>query len=292
MVDMHIHAVPPCLPGAGPLSPLLDGSPAEVAAAIRREMADAGLDTVLAMGRLDGPEGDPLGIASTLEVARLVPGMHAIGAMDPRRGGDAGHMRGVEEAVRAGRVKALKGYLGYLHYGPEHAGYRPYYEVAARHRLPVIFHTGDTWSPRAKLRFAQPLLVDEVAVDHPDVNFVMAHVGNPWMTEAAEVVYKNFNVWVDVSGLAVGDLADAQGGARGELGEALPPSMAQGRDDTLQRLRQAWRYAERPNRFLYGSDWPLAPMEAYRSWVAEAIPEEFHEDVFAGNARRLFRLGA
>jgi len=273
---MHIHAVPPCLPGAGALSPLLEEPVPARAAAIRREMAAAGLTAVLAMGRLDGPDGDPLGVAETLEVARLVPGMFAIGAMDPRRGDDASHMRAVEAEVRLGKVKALKGYLGYLHFGPDHAGYRPYYEVAERHRLPVIFHTGDTWSPRAKLRFAQPLLVDDVAVDHPKVSFVMAHVGNPWMLDAAEVVYKNINVWVDVSGLAVGDLTE--------------PSP--GRDDTLGRLKRAWRYAERPNRFVHGSDWPLAPMAAYRSWVAAAIPEEFHEDVFAGNARRLFRLGA
>jgi predicted TIM-barrel fold metal-dependent hydrolase len=131
----------------------------------------------------------------------------------------------------------------------------------------------------AKLRFAHPLLVDEVAVDHPRVNFVMAHVGNPWMQDAAEVVYKNINVWVDISGLAVGQ-ADAF--ADEERAEAL--------EEVLNRLRQAWRYSERPNRFLYGSDWPLAPLAVYREWVESAIPEDHREDVFADNARRLFRL--
>ena len=47
--------------------------------------------------------------------------------------------------------------------------------------------------------------MDEVAVDHPTREFVLAHVGNPWLTDAAEVVYKNLNVWADLSGLVVGD---------------------------------------------------------------------------------------
>ena len=46
--------------------------------------------------------------------------------------------------------------------------------------MPVFFHTGDTYSPEAKLKFAHPLGVDEVAVDHPDVKFVLCHLGNPW----------------------------------------------------------------------------------------------------------------
>lgn len=276
---MHIHVVPPFLPGCGPLSPLLERPVPERAEALRREMAEAGIDAALAMGRLDAGDDDPLGVRETLEVARHAPGLFAIGAMDPRRGGDAGHMRAVEAELAAGRVRALKGYLGYLHFGPEHNGYRPYYELAERFRLPVIFHTGDTWSARAKLRFAHPLLVDEVAVDHPRVNFVMAHVGNPWMADAAEVVYKNINVWADISGLAVGGAEAFEDEARAEALE-----------EVLARLRQAWRYAERPNRFLYGSDWPLAPLAVYRDWVERAIPQECREDVFAGNARRLFRL--
>ena len=51
------------------------------------------------------------------------------------------------------------------------------------------------------------------------------------------------------------------------------------------------KYAERPNRFLYGTDWPLAPMSAYRDFAREAIPAEFYDCVFEENARRLFRLG-
>src|SRR6185437_4398865 len=155
-----------------------------------------------------------------------------IGVADPTRT-DADHLRRVESALATKQVRALKAYLGYLHYAPDHPGYRPYYELAERYQLPVIFHTGDTYSPCAKLRYAQPLLVDDVAVDHPKVKFVLAHLGNPWLTDAAEVIYKNINVWADLSGLVVGD---AESFTVEERRETL--------QETQQAVRRAFRYAE------------------------------------------------
>ena len=63
-----------------------------------------------------------------------------------------------------------------------------------------------------------------------------------------------------------------------------------GLQDTSHALRRAFRYAERPNRFLYGSDWPLAPMAAYRDFIRSAVPEVYYAQVFEENARSLFRL--
>jgi uncharacterized protein len=280
MIDAHIHVVPPRLPGAGPLSPLLEDAPEVVAEVVRSEMASSGMEQVLAMGCLQVPflSDDPLGIASTLRIAQLVPGLHAIGVADPTRT-EPDHLRRVEAVLAGGHVRALKGYLGYLHYPPDHAGYVPYYELAARFAIPVIFHTGDTYSPRAKLRFAHPLLVDDVAVDHPNVRFVLAHAGNPWMLEAAEVVYKNVNVWTDLSGLMVGDAEAFTAEERQDVVR-----------DLIANVQRAFRYAERPNRFIYGSDWPLAPMVSYRDLIRTAIPEVSWSQVFEENARVLFRV--
>lgn len=278
MIDAHIHVVPPRLPGVGPLDTLLTGPPEAVAAELRHQMQLAGITHALAMGAWRGSDDDPLGIAGTLRIASLVPGLYAIGVADPTRT-DPDHLRRVERQLSAGRVRALKGYLGYLHFGPEHPNYTPYYELAARYRAPFVFHTGDTYSPFAKLRFAHPLLVDDVAVNHPDVRFVIAHVGNPWTLDAAEVVYKNMNVWADLSGLAVG-------GDEAFTGEDRQDALA----DIRRDVQRAFRYAERPNRFLYGTDWPLAPMPAYRDFAATLVPASSHELVFRDNARLLFAL--
>jgi predicted TIM-barrel fold metal-dependent hydrolase len=279
MIDVHIHAVPPNLPGTGALAPLLRSSPDVVAAELRRQMQTAGVTMALAMGEWNTTADDPLGINRTLHIAREVPGLKAIGVADPTKTDDA-HFERCEEEMRAGKVVALKGYLGYLHYEPAHPNYRRYYELAAKYRVPVMFHTGDTYSPMAKLKYAHPLGVDEVAVDHPETKFVMCHIGNPWTTDCAEVVYKNMNVWADLSGLIVGDDA-----------AFVAPNALENAAELAHEIGRVIRYSERPNRFLYGTDWPLAPMPAYRDFVREAVPAEYHDCVFEENARRLFRLG-
>src|SRR5262249_36227441 len=149
---------------------------------------------------------DPLGAASTLQIAESLSGLHTIGVADPNRT-DTDHLQRVEAQLRLSKIVALKGYLGYLYHGPESPGYRPYFELAAKYDIPFIFHTGDNWSTVAKVKFAHPLLVDEVAVEHRDVKIVMAHFGNPWCMDAAQVMYKNDNVWADVSAILVGDTA-------------------------------------------------------------------------------------
>ncbi len=289
MIDVHIHVHPNNLPG-------LKGTPGggraletieEKAALVRAEMKAADVQVAFGMGRFDGPKDDPLGINATLRLASLVPGLRAIGTANPTKT-DPEHMRAVEEQITAARrhLVAFKCYLGYLPFGPEHPNYTPYYRLAQKHGLPVIFHTGDNWSTKAKLKLAHPLGVDEVAVDWPDVRFVMAHFGNPWMIDAAEVIFKNENVWADLSGLFVGTEKSLGG-----LVEArdLPDAIA---GLVISDVRRALTYADRYDRILYGSDWPLAPMAIYRRLIARIVPEEHHEAVFRTNAEKLFGLRA
>lgn len=279
MIDTHLHAVAPRLPGDDHDDPLWAGPVAARADRLRAALDAAGVTIALGMGHCGASPDDPLGIADTVAIAALVPRLRAIGILDPARHDDD-HFARVEEQLASGRVCALKAYLGYHHHGPEAPEYAPYYRLAARYTLPVIFHTGDTYSRRAKVKFAHPLRVDEVAVDHPDVNFVLAHVGNPWLTDAAEVIYKNDNVWADLSGLLVGDESEFDAWASdGTL------------DAVAERVRDAYDYTERPDRFLFGSDWPLAPLHAYRDFVRRIVPEEDWPAVSEANARALFRLG-
>lgn len=280
MIDAHIHVVPPQIPGAGSLAPILRSPPERVAAIVRQEMRTTGVTRAFAMGEWAITADDPLGINRTLEIAAKVPGLSPIGIMDPTKDkDDRDHFRRVSGVLATGRVVALKAYLGYLHFDPSHPTYRRYYELAEQHDLPVFFHTGDTFSPYAKLKYAHPLGVDDVAVDHPQVRFVMAHVGNPWTVDAAEVIYKNVNVWADLSGLVVGEADDL-----------TYDEFHEDQVDLLDRVRKAIRYCGRPNRFLYGTDWPLVPMGAYREFIAAMVPAEMHDLVFRENAERLFRV--
>jgi uncharacterized protein len=282
MIDVHVHVTNSKLPGIIAEHPMLDGPEPPLAALLKSEMTKAGMTQALAMGRLEAPRADPLGIAGIQRLAGFVPGLHAIGAIDPTRN-SPDHFRAIEATLKEGKVKALKVYLGYIHLPPDSPSYVPYYELAAKYKIPVVFHTGDTYSKTAKVRFAHPLLVDDVAVDHPDVKFVLAHFGNPWITDAAEVVYKNDNVWADLSAFIIGDeaLFDGHFGARKPVPEIT---------SAIPAVREAILYTGKPERFLYGSDWPLAPMASYRKLIEAIVPVEHRRAIFHDNARDLFGL--
>lgn len=288
-IDAHIHACDVFLPGLQENLLAPDGTPLQsslekVAEGIRNEMKSGGIVHLLGMPCWKRTDGDPLGVERMEQLTPLIPGLHLVGLADPTRT-DARHLGKVEEVLKRGRVKALKAYLGYLHYEPSDSGYQPYYRLAARYRIPFFFHTGDVYSHLGKLKYAHPLLIDEVAVDHPEVNFIIAHLGCPWFSDAAEVVYKNNktgireNVWVDLSGVVVGGAGDFETYRK----QGILQTMA-------DRIREALYYAGRPDRFLYGSDWPLSPMATYRKFVEEAIPSEYHQAVFHDNAKQLFGL--
>lgn len=79
---------------------------------------------------------------------------------------------------------------------------RVLYDACSRHRLPIILHTGTSVFPRARNRFADPLFVEDIAVDFPDLTIVLAHGGRPiWMETAVFLARRFPNVWLEVSGL-------------------------------------------------------------------------------------------
>jgi predicted TIM-barrel fold metal-dependent hydrolase len=289
VIDTHVHPIAPGIRGIKPMpehiQKLYKGPLSGMAQRLKAELDQGRVKLAFGMGSLNHANDDPLGIAGTLELAKSVPGLLAVGVADPRRT-EPEHLRAVEAQIERHREKlvAFKAYLGYLHFGPEDPNYVPYYRLAAKYQLPVIVHTGDNWSRTAKVKFAHPLRMDEVAVDHCEVRFVLAHFGNPWLIDAAEVVYKNANVWADLSGLFVGsdkaiqDLVDSV--KVRESAAAL----------AVFDLKKAIDYVEDFKKFVYGSDWPLVPMGSYRRLIESVIPKEHHQDVFRKNAEHVFRV--
>lgn len=182
----------------------------------------------------------------------------------------------LKTGLASGRYRCVKIYLGYAHVWAHDRRYKPVYELAAKHGVPVVFHTGDTYSAKAKLKYADPLTIDEVAVDHPKTTFVIAHCGNPWVQSAAEVVYKNPNVYMECSALLVGDLRKAAPGAVDEY--------------FVKPLAWAFGYVEDPKKLMFGSDWPLASIAQAVEASKKAIPKEHWRAFFHDNAARVFGL--
>ncbi|MBW3535247.1 MAG: amidohydrolase family protein, partial [Gemmatimonadetes bacterium] len=179
-----------------------------------------------------------------------------------------------EGVLAAGRIHCVKIRLGYVHRWASDPAYEPVYALAERFDVPVVFHTGDTWSSRAKLKYADPLTVDEVAVDHPAVTFVIAHCGNPWIESAAEVAYKNPNVVLECSAMLTGDMAALEG--------------ADVATYVTDPIRWIFGYVEDPSKLMFGSDWPLVELASYAEAYRAAIPPEHWRAVFHDNAARVF----
>jgi predicted TIM-barrel fold metal-dependent hydrolase len=180
-----------------------------------------------------------------------------------------------EKALKAKEARCIKVYLGYVHKYAYDKSYRPFYKLAEKYDVPVVFHTGDTYSQKAKLKYADPLTIDEVAVDFPKTTFVMAHLGNPWIDSAMEVTYKNPNVYVDLSALLIGDtLKDA------EAVEGM----------VVQPVKKAFAFVGDPNKFLFGSDWPLSSLKDSVESIKKSIPQKHWCKVFYENAKKVFRM--
>ena len=92
---------------------------------------------------------------------------------------------------------------------PVHAGIAPndreLYPAYARcveRGVPVIFHTGPSFFPGASSKYGDPVLVDDVLRDFPDLTVVLAHGGRGWSYDAAaSLALTRENVWLDLAGL-------------------------------------------------------------------------------------------
>ncbi len=182
----------------------------------------------------------------------------------------------VRTGLKSKKYSCIKIYLGYVHAYPSDKAYQPLYKMAEEFDVPVVFHTGDTYSIKGKLKYSDPLTVDEVAVDYPKVTFVIAHVGNPWIQSAAEVAYKNPNVYLDGSALLIGKLSDY---SKEDLEKYV-----------IEPLHWVLGYVESSKKLMFGTDWPLVNMHDYISVFKKAIPYEQWDQVFYKNARRVFKM--
>lgn len=180
----------------------------------------------------------------------------------------------IDAGLTSGKYGCIKIYLGYVARWAHDKAYLPLYKLAEKHDVPVVFHTGDTYAADAIVKYADPLTIDEVAVAHRKVRFVIAHCGNPWIQSAAEVAYKNPNVFLDGSAFMIGDL-------EGKTPENLERFV-------VGPLRWIFHYVDSPSKLMFGSDWPLANPKAYVEAFKQAIPREHWRKVFYENALKVF----
>ncbi|MGH9456857.1 MAG: amidohydrolase family protein [Thermoanaerobaculia bacterium] len=138
------------------------------------------------------------------------------------------------------------------------------YRICSERRIPVMFHTGTSIFPGARNVYADPMPVDDVAVDFPDLRIVLAHAGRPLYGDTAFfLVRRHPNVSVDLSG--------------------IPPRSIP---------RYLPRLAEIADRVLWGTDWPspgvVSPKRNADELRALGFGDDVERKIFRENAARLF----
>jgi len=197
--------------------------------------------------------------------------MIAFASIDPHKG-----RMGAREARRLIAENGVKGFK----FHPTIQGFHPYdrmawplYEVIAQHRLPAIFHSGHSGigsGMRAggglRLENSNPMHLDDVAIDFPDMQIVVAHPSWPWQDEALSLCLHKPNVWIDLSGWSP---------------KYFPPQLIQYANTLLK------------DRILFGSDFPLiAPDRWLKDFKEAGFKPEVHPLILKQNAIRLLRLNA
>jgi len=182
-------------------------------------------------------------------------------------------IRVIGEYLEQGLIKGLKFYPGYEPFYPTDARMRVFYEMAIEYKVPVMFHSGDTYAPTGRVKYSHPLHIDDLAVDYPELKIVICHIGNPWIKDCMEVVYKNQNVYADISGLVLGDFSDKfERFMKNEIEEMVT-------------------YAGNPRYLLYGTDWPICNMQSYLKFIKQLeLGEDREEQILWKNAAALFNI--
>lgn len=204
----------------------------------------------------------------------LYPLVNCVGIDPTKLLQDSGEIYRIEQELNQRNVVGIKIYAGYFHYYVYDPIYDPIYALARKYNVPVAIHCGDTQSAKGLLKYSHPLTIDELAVNHEDITFVICHIGVPWVMDTAELILKNHNVYTDVSGLI--------GGNKEHVKEMESTRLF------IEYIQQALLYANRYDKVLFGSDWPLVPIGPYIDFIKHIVPAKYHEDVFYHNALAVF----
>ena len=146
--------------------------------------------------------------------------------------------------------------------------YYPFYEVIEAAKLPIIVHTGHSGMGTGmrggggiRLKYGNPMLLDDVAGDFPDMPIILAHPSFPWQDEALSVCLHKPQVYIDLSGWSP---------------KYFPPNLVQYANTQLK------------HKVLFGSDYPvLTPDRWLRDFATLPIKDEVRPLILKENAARL-----
>lgn len=238
-----------------------------IAAYYRERRMAAVVFTVDAETRLGHP---PLSSAAIAEgAARHNDVLIPFGSVDPNRPDAVDRAR---RLIEDSGVRGFKFHPTVQGFDPSASAHVPLYEVLQDAGMVALFHTGQTGIGAGlpggrgmRLALSNPMLLDGVAAEFPDLQIIMAHPSVPWQDEALSVATHKHNTWIDLSGWSP---------------KYFP--------DTLVRAANSYL----KNRVLFGSDYPLLTPDRWQrdAEAAERFKPEVMPGILKDNAIRLLGL--
>jgi uncharacterized protein len=179
-------------------------------------------------------------------------------------------VRRVHEQVALG-VKGFKFHPSMQAFEPNDPRFRPIYETIAAAGVPALFHTGQTGMGSGlpgghgiKLRYSDPMLLDDVAADFPNLTVVMAHPAVPWVDAQIAIATHKANVYLDLSGYSP---------------KYFPPQLVRALGRQLRR------------KALFGTDYPYIQLDRWeQDFAALDLDAELAPLVYKENALRVLGL--
>jgi uncharacterized protein len=190
-------------------------------------------------------------------------------SVDPH---DASAISRLRDLAAAG-ARGLKLHPSLQNFSPNDPAHNALYEAADELGLPIVFHSGQTGIGAGlpggrgiKLRYSDPMLVDDVAADHPSLTIVLAHPSVPWQDAAISIATHKANVFIDLSGWSP---------------KYFPPQLVRAASGLLKR------------KVLFGSDFPvITPDRWLEDFAAIEIKPEVRPLILKDNAARILGLAA
>ncbi|SFE85434.1 amidohydrolase family protein [Blastococcus tunisiensis] len=224
-----------------------------------------GVDSVSQTGEEMVPGNEEIAELAAEHADVLIP----FASIDPGRG--AAGVRAARRLITEHGVRGFKFHPNTQGFFPNDRAAYPLYEVIAEHGLIALFHSGQTGvgagSPGGggiRLKYSNPLHVDDVAVDFPDLDIILAHPSFPWQDEALSVATHKPRVHIDLSGWSP---------------KYFPPQLVQYANSLLK------------DKVLFGSDFPvITPDRWMKDFAGLPIKDEVRPKIMKDNAARLLGL--
>lgn len=173
----------------------------------------------------------------------------------------------VEQASHAVKDLGMKGFKmlpTYAHFYPNDPALFPFYDFAQGAGVPLMFHTGTSIFKGSRVKYGDPLLLDDVADEFPRLKILLEHGGRPfWYDHANWLMTRHKNIYIGIAGIPA---------------RQLP-----------QHFPHIERYADR---FIFGSDWPGLPdIKALVEKVTDLpLSMESKERILGRNAAEILGL--